>query len=60
MSWRLYCKWCKYCIVVGDRGMRGQDMGAGVEAANYMQEHIETAHQKTWDEFCRKEENAQR
>jgi hypothetical protein len=55
MSWALHCAWCLYYILVGDRGMRGGDPGAGVEAADLMKEHIEREHQKTWAEFRAKE-----
>lgn len=31
--------------------MRGKDPGAGIEAANYMRDHIEVDHDRTWLEF---------
>ena len=51
VSWTLHCPWCKWYILVGDRGGRGDDYGAGVEAAELMQAHIEKAHARTWPEF---------
>lgn len=34
--------------------MRGSDMGAGVEAANLMEEHVKEKHNATWDEYLKK------
>ena len=53
MSWNLRCPWCDYYIIVGNRGMHGSDMGAGVEAANLMEEHVIEVHNKTWVEFIK-------
>lgn len=51
MSWTLHCPWCRYHIIVSDRGMRGRDMGAGVEAADVMTEHVRDEHDRTWRQF---------
>ena len=51
MSWNLDCPWCKWYIVVSARGGRGNDQGAGMEAADLMKEHITNTHNKTWKEF---------
>jgi hypothetical protein len=32
----------------------GGDMGAGVEAADIMKQHIKKIHNKTWNEFIQK------
>lgn len=51
-SWNLLCPWCKFYIVVNPRGMRGDDMGSGYEAAEMMKQHI-LIHNKSWDEFLK-------
>lgn len=52
--WVLSCKWCEFKIVVNARGMRGADMGSGVQAADMMEDHIIEYHDKTWSEFIAK------
>lgn len=49
--WTLPCPWCEFYIYVNNRGQRGSDDGAGVEAANLMQDHAERTHGRTWDEY---------
>jgi hypothetical protein len=49
--WTLRCAWCDWFLVVGARGARGNDPGAGVEAAVRMQEHVEHEHDRTWREY---------
>lgn len=49
--WRLACPWCDYYIVVNPRGMSGNDMGSGVEAAHMMEVHVGAQHNHTWREF---------
>jgi hypothetical protein len=49
--WWLPCPWCPYRILVGNRGARGSDPGAGVEAADLMERHVKDSHSKTWREF---------
>lgn len=51
MSWDLRCAWCSWYIVVGARGMRGRDPGAGVEAAELMERHVAALHGRTWREY---------
>jgi hypothetical protein len=51
--WKLHCAWCSFYLYVGARGMRGNDPGAGVEAANLMRDHIETEHDQTWPVYLR-------
>lgn len=58
MSWMLYCVWCPFRIWVGDRGQRGHDMGAGVEAAEWMESHVKAEHDKTWKEFLAERNDA--
>ena len=50
-SWDLHCAWCGWYIEVNPRGQHGADQGAGVEAAEKMQEHVEQRHTKTWQEY---------
>jgi hypothetical protein len=50
-SWFLDCAWCGFRIWVNARGMRGRDPGAGVEAANLMEDHVTHVHEKSWPEF---------
>jgi hypothetical protein len=50
VPWVLRCAWCSYHIEVNARGGRGQDEGAGVEAAHVMQWHV-MKHGRTWREF---------
>lgn len=52
MSWTLPCTHCKFYIVVGDRGMSGKGMGAGVEAAELMKGHIKI-HGKDWQQYLK-------
>jgi hypothetical protein len=50
--WKLSCPWCEFYLSVGARGQRGADPGSGVEAAEWMQEHIEREHPgRTWKAF---------
>jgi hypothetical protein len=49
--WTLSCPWCGWRIAVSARGMRGNDPGSGVAAANLGREHAEDAHDKTWHDF---------
>lgn len=51
VAWNLCCPWCGWYIVVNARGMRGEDMGSGVEAAQAMRAHVEFSHKKTWLEY---------
>lgn len=51
--WKLSCLWCDFYCLVFPRGMRGQDMGSGVEAAETMKDHIEEYHDKTWREYLK-------
>ncbi len=50
-AWTLRCPWCRFRILVGGRGMRGNDPGAGVEAAGIMEAHAEQEHGCTWWEY---------
>jgi len=50
-SWYLTCPWCEWYIWVNNRGQRGRDPGAGVEAASLMERHVGQEHGKTWAEF---------
>lgn len=50
-SWTLKCAYCEWYIVVNNRGMSKGDMGAGVEAANLMEYHVNKDHDKTWSEY---------
>lgn len=47
----LGCAWCPKLLLVNARGMRGDDPGAGVEAARIMAEHVMLAHGRTWEEY---------
>lgn len=49
--WTLRCPWCTYHLIVHARGARGNDRGAGVEAAELMRAHVAAAHDKTWPEY---------
>jgi hypothetical protein len=49
--WKLACPWCSFYIDVGPRGARGRDPGAGVEAAELMQDHTAHRHGKSWRDF---------
>jgi hypothetical protein len=53
MSWLLKCPWCDWSVYVGDRGMHGNDMGAGFEAAKLGEEHAIEVHHRTWREFLK-------
>jgi sarcosine oxidase delta subunit len=46
--WILPCPWCKFELRVFPRG---GPYGAGEEAADRMREHVESAHDKTWQDF---------
>lgn len=50
--WNLLCPWCPFYVSVNARGMRGRDPGAGVVAAEHMEDHI-GQHGKTWPEFLK-------
>ena len=51
-TWNLPCPWCTWYIIVGARGMRGQDEGAGVEAVAVMERHMRYHHpDKTWKDY---------
>jgi hypothetical protein len=52
VSWTLRCAWCPWYILVGDRGAHGSDQGAGVEAADLMEQHVADKHGHTWAEYC--------
>lgn len=52
-AWKLPCHWCDWYIVVNARGMRGEDLGSGVEAAERMEEHIIRYHDKTWTDYIK-------
>jgi hypothetical protein len=50
--WKLSCPWCEFYLVVGGRGMHKNDPGAGVEAAEWMKDHIAREHPAfTWQDF---------
>ena len=49
--WMLSCPWCEWSALVSGRGMRSNDLGAGVEAARLGEQHAAEAHGKTWREF---------
>ena len=49
--WRLECPWCDFKIVVNARGMRGEDPGSGVQAAQLMERHAKLSHGSTWEQF---------
>lgn len=49
--WTLRCPWCPWICIVNARGMRGDDPGSGVEAANLGADHAAKAHGRTWQEW---------
>jgi primosomal protein N' len=51
LPWRLRCPWCDFYLVVSARGMRGNDPGSGVEAAEIMADHCASCHGETWPSF---------
>lgn len=52
--WKLSCPWCPWHVLVNARGQRGDDPGAGVEAALLGQRHVAERHGgRTWLEFLR-------
>jgi len=53
--WKLQCPWCDWYAMVSARGMRGSDMGSGVEAALAGEQHAQKYHGKTWQEFLAEE-----
>jgi hypothetical protein len=57
-TWQLRCPWCDWLLIVGARGARGRDPGAGVEAAERATQHAAEVHDKTWQEFLRAEASA--
>ena len=52
--WKLQCPWCDWYALVFPRGMRGNDMGSGYEAAMEGERHA-ASHGKTWEEFLQEE-----
>ena len=53
--WKLHCPWCDWYALVFARGSRGNDDGAGIEAAREGERHAEEVHGRTWQEFLTSE-----